>query len=297
MAVSNYNLEKCKYNFSKLKPVLYLVSEDHLKEVYIDDNGAHISGLTELPLRINGFNIQFNEESSLDERYQFQKTLTLSMHGYVNYKIFGGRQYAIIENESGQRFMINVDFPSRITHTFNISNNVNQTDFTFSCLSNFPTLKLDSDFEGVTPVCLGFNVYGIEKLELLEKEKTALNTASKTVVSTESFKNIEFLGKSCSFQEVYNGFDVTDTISFDIPFDSKLGWNWTLLEFLENKYAAIITPKGASNRYFSGFGIGLTPKYTIQTSTQAGQSDIITITLTEASNYGATAAVDWSEEQ
>lgn len=301
MAVSDY-LQKsggvCRYSYSKLKDVLYLVSAEHVKNVHIDNGEAYIDELTELPLRINGFNIQFNEETSLDERYKFQKTLTLSMHGYVNYKIFGGRYYAIIEDMEGVFYMINVDFPSRITHTFNLNYNTNQTDFTFASLSNFPTLKLNAEFEAVSPVCLGLNVYGIDKLELLEKEKARLDTINKQVISTESFKKIEFLGNSCSFQEVYDGNKVTDTITFNIALDNyKPSWQYNLLEFLDNRYSAIITPKGNDNKYYPGYNFGLQPSYTIQTSNNSGESDIITITLVEMSSYGSTSAVDWKDEQ
>lgn len=301
MAVTDY-LEKssgtCRYSYNKLKPVLYLVSEEHIKDVIIDNGEAYISGLTELPLRINGFNIQFNEETSLDERYKFQKTLTLSMHGYVNYKIFGGRYYAIVESMDGTYFMINVDFPSRITHTFNLSKDTNQTDFTFASLSNFPTLKLNAEFEAVEPVCLGLRVHGIDTLELLEREKAVLDTENKRVISTEDFKKIEFLGDSCTFQEVYDGFKVTDTITFDIALDNyKPSWQYNLLEFLDNRYASIITPKGGDNKYYPGFNFGLQPNYTIQTASQNGQSDIITVTLVEMSSYGTTAANDWSDDQ
>ena len=288
----------CRYSYNKLKPVLYLVSEEHLKDVIIDNGEAYISGLTELPLRINGFNIQFNEETSLDERYKFQKTLTLSMHGYVNYKIFGGRYYAIVESMDGTYFMINVDFPSRITHTFNLSKDTNQTDFTFASLSNFPTLKLNAEFEAVEPVCLGLRVHGIDTLELLEREKAVLDTENKRVISTEDFKKVEFLGDSCTFQEVYDGFKVTDTITFDIALDNyKPSWQYNLLEFLDNRYASIITPKGGDNKYYPGFNFGLQPNYTIQTASQNGQSDIITVTLVEMSSYGTTAANDWDDDQ
>lgn len=296
MAVTNYTLEKCKYNFSKLKNVLYLVSQEHVKDVNIDNGEAYISGLTELPLRINGFNIQYTEETSLDERYKFQKKITLSMKGYVNYKLFGGRYYAIIEDNDGIYYMVNVDFPSRITHTFNLSQNTNQTDFTFASLSNFPTLKLNADFQAEHLPCIGFNVYGIKSLKLINKDYARLDTNEKKVIVTDNWQNIEFLGKSCSFQEIYDGENVTDTITFDIPFNHKIGWSWNLLEFLDNRYASTIIPIGADNVYYSGFNFGLQPSYTISTSSNNGDSDIITVTLVEMSNYGTTAAIDYSEE-
>lgn len=298
MAVSNY-LETCNYKRSKLKNVLYLVSADHVKDIKIDNGEASISGLTELPLRINGFNIQFNEETSLDERYKFQKTITLSMHGYTKYTLFGERYYAILETEDGTLFMVNVDFPSRVTHTFNLSKDTNQTDFTFSSLSNFPTLKLNSNFEAVSPVCIGFNVKGVKTLKLIGKDYVKLDTINKTVTTYGyDFSDVEYLGDSCSFQEVYDGTKLTDTITFDIALDDyKPSWQYNLLEFIDNKYSAIITPKGGDNKYYIGFNFGLEPSYQIQATSQNNQSDVITITLTESSNYGTVADHDYTDEQ
>ena len=302
MSVSNYTPSSaiCKYTYSKLKDVIYLVSKDHLKDVHIDNGEAYISGLTELPLRLNGFNIQLNEESSLDERYKFQKTVTLSMHKYVNSSIFGGRYYVILESTDGTFWMVNVDFPSRVTYTFNLSQNQYQTDFTLSSLSNFPTLKLNGNFEAEEPVCLGFNVYGIQSLKLLEKDLCSLDTANKVVTTytSKDFQTIEYLGESCSLQESFDGRKVSTQIQFNIGFDAyKSSWHYNLLEFVQNLYSAIIVPKGSDNTFFAGFNFGLQPSFVVQTQSEAGASDIITITLVEASNHGSTAAVDWSEEQ
>lgn len=301
MAVTEYkpSASNCKYTYSKLKDVIYLVSKDHTKKVYIDDSEAYIDGLTELPLRLNGFNISLKEESSLDERYEFQKTVTLSMHGYVSSSIFGGRYYVILESYDGTFWMVNVDFPSKLTYTFNLSKDTYQTDFTLSSLSNFPTLKLNANFEAVSPVCLGFNVYGVDSLKLLEKEYCALDTASGTVYTYgKDFVDVEFLGESCSFQESFDGDIVTTEISFDIAFDDyKSSWHYNLLEFLQNLYAAIVTPKGNDNTFFAGFTYGLQPSFTVQTASQNGQSDTITVRLIESSNYGSSAASSWDDEQ
>ena len=223
MSVSNYTPSSaiCKYNYSKLKDVIYLVDKTHVKNVHIDDGEAYIDGLDQLPLRLNGFNISLNEESSLDERYKFTKSVTLSMNGYVNSNIFGGRYYVILESYDGTYWMVNVDFPSRVTYTFNLSKDVYQTDFTFSSQSNFPTLKLNGDFEAVEVECLGYNVHGIDTLKLLEKEYCAIDAVNKTVYTYgKDFQDIEFIGDSCRFEEVYDGDNVTTTISFDIGFDA-----------------------------------------------------------------------------
>ena len=303
MSVTNYTPKYdrgCKYSYSKLKDVIYLVSKDHTKNVYIDNGEAYISGLTELPLRLNGFDISLKEESSLDERYKFQKTVTLSMHGYVNSSIFGGRYYVILESYDGTFWMVNVDFPSKLTYTFNLSKNTYQTDFTLSSLSNFPTLRLVANFEALNPPCLGFNIHGVDSLKLLEKDYCTLDTVSGIVYTfgDHEFVDVEFLGDSCSFQESFDGEKVTSTLNFDIAFDAyKSSWHYNLLEFLENTYSAIITPKGNDNTFFTGFNFGLQPSFTVQTQSQASSSDIITITLVESSSHGSTATNDWSEHE
>lgn len=299
MSVSNYINSKCKYTYSKLKNVIYLVSKEHVKNVYVDNGEAYIDHLSQLPLRLNGFSINLNEESSLDERYEFQKTVTLSMHGYVSHKLFEGKYYVILESEDGTYWMANVDFPSRVTYTFNLSKDTYQTDFTFASLSNFPTLRLNADFEAVEPPCLGYNVYGIQSLKLIEKQNATLDTNNKTVYTYgNSFKDIEFLGDSCSYSSVFDGNNVVDTITFNIAFDAyKSSWHYNLLEFVNNLYSAIIEPKSSTNTFYSGFNYGLQPNFTVQTSDTNDGSDIITITLREMSSNGLTAAKDWKEEQ
>ena len=300
MSVSNYTPSSaiCKYNYSKLKDVIYLVDKTHVKNVHIDDGEAYIDGLDQLPLRLNGFNISLNEESSLDERYKFTKSVTLSMNGYVNSNIFGGRYYVILESYDGTYWMVNVDFPSRVTYTFNLSKDVYQTDFTFSSQSNFPTLKLNGDFEAVEVECLGYNVHGIDTLKLLEKEYCAIDAVNKTVYTYgKDFQDIEFIGDSCRFEEVYDGDNVTTTISFDIGFDAyKSSWHYNLLEFVENLYSAIVTPNGGDNTFFAGFNYGLQPSFTVQTQSENGASDIISITLIESSSRGSVADKDWDDE-
>lgn len=297
--ITDYNQNKCKYTYDKLKKVIYLVSEDHVKNIYCEGYNGHIDGLTQLPLRLNGFDIRFNEETSLDERYEFQKTVTLSMHGYVDKTVFGGRFYVILESMDGTFWMVNVDFPSRVTYTFNLSNNTYQTDFTLTSYSNFPTLRLDENFEAVAPPCLGFNTFGVESLKLIERDYADLDTGDMSVTTYgTTFKDVEFMGDSCSFQSQFDGFKCTDTLSFNIPFDTyKSSWQYNLLEFTQNRYAAIIKPKSSENTIFAGFHFGLEPNYTIQTSDNSGESDVITINMVEMSDNGMTAALRWSDEQ
>ena len=296
MSVTNYINNRCRYNYSKLKNVVYLVSKYHVKDIHVDGYDAYIEDLDELPLRLNGFNISLNEETSLDERYEFQKTVTLSMHGYVS-RVIGDRFYVILESEDGTKWMVNPDFPARVTYTFNLSNNTNQTDFTFSLLSNFPTLRLQANFEVVNAPCMGYNSYGIKDLKLLERAWCDVDVDNGNLYTYgKDFQDVEFIRNSCSLSVSYDGFDTTSTINFQIPFDDyKTDWQYNLLEFMFNKYAAVITPKSDDNTFFVGFNTGLQANYTIDTDDGDG-SDIINIILTETAKNGIYAMVDYSEE-
>ena len=302
MSVTNYIPKSdigCKYSYDKLDNVVYLVSQSHVKDIHIDNGEAYIDGLTEVPIRLNGFNIEFNEESSLDERYSFSKSVRFSMHGYVTHQSFSDKYYVILKSKDGTLWMVNVDFPSRVTYTFNLSKDLYETNFTFASLSNFPTLRLATEIDDTQYECVDLRLGGIKSLQLLEKDSCTLDTVNSVVYTYGAdFKDVEYLGDSCSLTESFDGENVTTTISFDIAFDAyKSSWHYNLLEFLQNLYSSIIVPKGGDNTFFSGFNFGLQPSFRVVTNTDKGESDIITVTLVESSSQGSTSAVEWTLEE
>ena len=231
MSVSNYTPNKCKYSYSRLKDVVYLIPEEHFKKIRIDNGVAYVSGLTANALKLEGHGIEFNEETSLDERYKFQKTLKLSVNGIPDFVFYRwvemdpssnyiceyGNKYAkevmqekhedsfngyyfVIETIEGIFYMVNIDFPSKATYTYNLSKDVNKTDFTFTSLSNYPCLEL----VGFTPpdedeYCYYYHLSGPESLRMLEKQKALFKADTKKVISTETFKDIQYLGETLSF--------------------------------------------------------------------------------------------------
>lgn len=288
----------CKYSYDKLENVVYLVSKSHTKKVFIDKGEAYINGLTTAPMKLEGFNIKFTEESSLDERYKFTKQVTFSIHGYVPHTAFEGKYYVILKSKDGTKWMVNVDFPSKVTYDFHLDGQQYQTDFTFSSVSNFPTLRLASELDEGEDVCQQFKTFGIEYLKLLETDYCKLDTVNSTVYTYgKEFVDVEFLGQTCSLEEQFDGENVTTTIQFNIAFDEyKSSWHYNLLEFLQNHYSAVIKPKGNDHFFFSGFNFGLEPSFNVSTTSQNGQSDIITVTLTETSSYGSKNTTDWDEQ-
>lgn len=142
-----------------------------------------------------------------------------------------------------------------------------------------PPISLDCEYVG----------YGIDNIKFADKDFTSLNEETNTITlyNGATFKNVEWIDNSCSFQESFDGDVVTDTITFDIDMDDyDSSWHFRLLEFNLNRYTAVVSPKYQSNKYIVGFNFGLQPSYSIYASSEAGQNNRITITLTERSIYG-----------
>lgn len=287
--MENYLINaECKYTYTKLKDVVYLFNENHTKLIY-DNTEVKIEQLSQTPIQLDVRNVELSEQSALDERYEFDKTLTFSLDGFYDQTIFNQRYYAIVEDIEGKRWCINVDFPSFVTYTYDLSSNEHSTKFSFHSLSNFPTMRLVSDFAIQEPPCHKYSVPGADSLQMIERNSVELDvTSGKVYTFGADFSNVVPLKNSITLQQTFDGERITDTLTFTIPFDTyKWGWHYNLQRFLWNKYSAIIRPKGTNTMLYVGFNFGLEPTYTVERDDDA---QMIRITLTEASNVGLTAS-------
>lgn len=287
----------CRYRATELKNVLYLVSAEHVKDINIDNGEAYIEGLTEVPTRLDGWDITFDESSSLDERYKFSKSIRITVDGKRGLPHLGDRYYVIFETKDGTMWMMNPDFEAKATYTYTLSDTRNDTQFTLATVSNFPSLKLATSFDKGEDVCSGYRNDGIKSLKMIESNFTTLDTVSGTVYTYgKDFNKIEFLKNTFNQTENYDGERVTTTITFGIDFDSyKFSWHYNLLEFIYNTYAAISETK--SGKYvFSGFHFGLQPQFSAAIK-EGGTTDTITITLTEVSDMGGFLLSSYTEEE
>lgn len=292
--VGNY-ISQSGYAHNKLENRIYLFSSEGKKKIFIDHQTAYISGLTETPTVLTGFNISFSEETSLDERYAFQKTLRISINGRLEKNDIPNEVYAIIQTKDGVCFFTNPDFSYKLTYSFNLSEGVCQTDITLSCLSNMPTLIVNTSILPTDNVCKTYMNNGVKSLKVLEKEKVRVSTLSGQVITTDEWKTVEFLKNSLSLQETYDGNSITATIQFTIGFnDYKSDWQYRLLEFKDNRYTAVVEAND-NYKYYVGFMNGLGANYTISTSSQDNESDIVSISLVEISNYGIYAIQDLTD--
>lgn len=308
MSVTTYEIG-CKYLHPKLKSKVYFLSKNFFNPstnsvtVHIDNGGASVSIVTHVPHPtppnvIEGFNIKFTETESLDERYKFTKQLNISINGHLTGTtwLLEHDYYIMVETIEGTFYLINVDFPSKMSFTYNLSNSQDQTDFVFTSNSNFPTLKVNSVPWESFNTCKTYYVPGVDYLKLLEKDYATIDKENGVVnlFSSQTFKNIDYLKNTISLQETYDGDIATTTISFEIPFDDyKTSWQYNLLEFKQNLYVAQVGNING-NAIFAGFEHGLEPQYEINASTSNGESTSIKITLTEASNWGIFEYNSWS---
>lgn len=291
MSVSNYtpqyssNSGCSTYNYSKLENRVYLVSEEHVKDVHIDNGEAYIDSLTQAPTLIEGRNISFTEEETLDERYRFSKTLQITVDGYVTHNDLSGRFYAIIESLDGTLFMVNVDFPSKVTYDYTLNYDSNETVITFSSVSNFPTLRLSSSSRLPSPTeCKLYNLCGIRSLRLIESDYVIVDGNKLYMYGGNTFKDVWYLGKTLTFTETFDGDYVTNSVSFDISFDAyKSSWHYNLLEFQQNTYVARMTTSCDGREVLAGQCFGLQPSYNIQTG---NGSDVISVSMSSTSKCG-----------
>lgn len=287
--IHEYNNEQCKYSIAGIKN-LYLVSSYTIKDVRVDTGGeAWIDSIDETPYHIDCHDIQLMEETSLDERYLFHKTVQFTVNGYPERNIFGDRRFVILEYENGVKRMVNVDFPSDVSYNFTIDNDTYETVFLFESYSNFPTLRIDTDFDSVEETCFGYAAIGISALKMNERQNVRLDRANR-VMTTNGVDFVDVKGKNITFTESYDNNEFVDTLSFLIPIDDyRSSWHYNLLEFNRNIYSALLIPKSNVNRLFIGFNEGLQPNYTIG-------DEGITVTFIERSNTGSLALYDFTEE-
>lgn len=292
MSVSNYIPDK-KYKIGKLKDHIFLFEKNKVGSMSIDKGNAFVSNIDGQYICLNGYNVSLSEESSINERYKFSKTVQISTLGYLHLKDLNEYYYIVVENREGTLFVVNPDFAAEAEYTYTIDPTSNHTDFTFKCLSNYPTLLYLSTLQATDPKKCSYWYGGAKKLQMIDKNKASLDTASKSVNTYgDVFSDIQFNPNSLAFTEQYANGIVTDTLQFNITLDKyKASWHYNLLEFLDNRYSAIITPNDGEDLIYTGFNeFGLEPSYSIETSGEINELDNITITLVERSTNGMYAS-------
>lgn len=288
--ITNYIPNTCKYNVNNLKKVVHIFSEASNK-VYIDNGEAYVTGTVYDFHTISATSVSYNETTSYDDRFKFQKTVTTTVDGFLKLSALGGKYYVVLEDENGILWLVNQDFPSLVTYTYTLEDGKDDTVFTFNALSNFPTLKLNATI-GNFNECKSYSLVKVENLKMLEKRYANIDASSSIIYgySNQVYKTVKFNEGSLSVEEVFDGTNVNTSIQFSINMDDyQSSWHYNVLEYPYNKYVAVI------DHLACGFEMGLVPSFNAQGSEIDGSNDTVTITLVGSSQKGSEWANSWTE--
>lgn len=284
MSVSKYDNTNCVYRYDRLTKEVYLINENALRDIHIDDMAAYVDGITQEPLVFHTYNMNLQDTDSLDERYEFSHQITFSIKGYANYKDFLNRFYVIVKDLKGVYWLVNPLFPCKVTFTYTLDFNSSHTDFTLNTVSNHPLLRLVDFDGGGNYECNNYDLSSFKSLWLNEKAYS-MRHENDVIFTNGGFKEIVFNKNSQVFTENFDGEDVQHTISFDINFDDyKSSWHYNLLEFTDNLYSGVI--RDSNGKFLTcGFGFGLQPSYTV-TASDEQQPNKIEIVLRDLHDNG-----------
>lgn len=263
MSVSNLN-QSCGYHIGKLEDAIYIIDKDALKNITIDNGSAYIYSLSIVPRAIKAYNISLEDTEELNERYKFTHTIRLSVKGYSNKDLFDGDYYFAVKSTTGTYWMVNPLMPCKVTYTYTLDGSDEHTDFTLSTVSNFPTLRLIYDGNLPIPTDCGYKHSVFKSLKLNEAQYVSLS-GSSVINTNDGFKNVDFLKNTASFTESFDGNTLQHGLTFRISFDAyslQSSWHYNLLEFQNNKYAAIVETTNGKT-ILAGFNLGLLPSYTV----------------------------------
>lgn len=293
MSVSDY-ITNYKYKIGKLKDFIYVGNDSIFDSIQIVDGGAIVKSPFKLD-KLNGSNVQLKEQQSTNENLRFTKNVQITIDGYYNYpKLvpFKGEPVVIVENQEGTRFIVNPEYTADIEYTFTLNSSQCQTVLEFDNISNLPVLQiLDKEYSVFENVEVyggkcKYKLGGVDKFEIINFNNVALNqyTHNITIFGNDAFKQVQFNDNTFTLEEKYKDHLYTDSINFDITLDNyKSSWHYDLVKFLDRNYSAIVTPKRQNDKFYVGFNLGLQPSYEIETSTEVGGIDNITITFSESS--------------
>ena len=290
--VSNYS-NTCTYSTPRLKDRIY-VYDSSLLTLISTDNGLDYAVFTQAPTLMVGFNLSYKEETSLDERWRFSKTLTISMNDKVDVEsVFDGKYYVVVEDLDGVKYLTNPDFKYKMTYSYKLGDGVNETDITLSTNSNFPLLKITVPSYSETE-CKTYRFTKIRSLDMIEREKASFSSSDNILRTTEPLKRIEYVGNTLTFSETFDGEKYVSLLEFSMPLKSaSVSWDYDLLEFKDNLYTAVISTND-DYKILCGINLGLQPSYEISAS--QSEDGTYAISLREESN-SPSIAVQLTDEE
>lgn len=294
-----------EYKLGSLRPQIFLFNREkttmHYKvdspDGYMDDTIVQGIASTDSWL-LRADSVKYNVSTIEENRYLFQSTLEVVISEHLNIsnililkEILRKGWIVGIEDKMGGSYVINPEFNAQITYKYEIndSSNINSLVITFTFNQNMPCLLFNGVFNPLNKFGEDLCEYGIGAVKTF---KMAASIDIGVEIDGNEFlvydyeygiATIEYNKGSFVYTDEYDGDRFTQTIQFSIPWEQhqyKLHHN--LIEFIYNKYVAIITTTNENNAVV-GFPDALIPEYTITTS-ENNAPNVINITLRAVSS-------------
>lgn len=302
-------IKQCGYSIGGLRDFIYLIPYTHDRFSYdVDGDEAKALKLNDASgiIRVEGYKAQFKNTETNDDRLRFESQLNIYSNlamNPLNYtkikQLIQNRYFVVFEDLKGNQFVQSVEYYSQFKYSMNVTDNANANYIQLQFLgsTNFPTLMLETKIERDSTTKLfgiecQFNKGGVSDFrmgivnDVLIKDTNNDHIIQKVITLNDGLKNIQFIEKSFTYQQIYSEGNFEDTLTFSIPLSEyKSYWAYKLAEFAQNRYVSIFSTSDGTI-YCSGYDKGATVSYTVETNTNASQANKMTITLKYVSNEG-----------
>lgn len=269
MSISIYN-PPCKFSDTKLKNKLYVFTRGNV-QVVIDGELSPYASATTAPTTYEVADISVSEKTSLDERYQFAKTLNVVFDGYFPSLTEGG--IFVVENSSGA-WVLNPDFDGTCNYLYTFRDGEEHTEYNFNFQGNYPMLPITFPQSASRRVCRGYACPGPGQLTMGLRKECGIGLNGRPII-TQQLKRVVYNEGTLSFTERYSASTYVTTTTFTLNLDNyKSTWQYNLLEFAKNKYAISIEKPGHGNILAGWQNVGGVPQYTIESSDESTSIDI-----------------------
>ena len=244
----------CNYSFSQLKPVFWLVDEDKIDyfdyEVVLTDAERH-----------DCLSVSFSGQSVLDERYTFNKGITITLQGYQPDLVLDGKRIAV-ETVSGEVFLVNWEFDVDPIYKFSEWD----TTYNLELPENLPILPctLVSSSAGTSYNPCEYTLPEATEIALVRHDECAYFSGTVDLYDTDK---IVFDGlKDLALTESFDGYKYQQTIQFSLPLNADTDVeSYKLQEFQNNKYIAVV-----GDRFVCGIEFGMDVQTTISSGDENG---------------------------
>lgn len=237
----------CKYNIGALKNAIGLTSSPYLVSGVNSVNSITLSNT------LYATDIEVDEEQTLDERWQFRRTLAFTVQGYHDETLLSNVSGLIIETSDGVAYCYNPLSTFETTYTYTFSENEDATRYTATTVTNMPMIQAAVTM--TVPTVCEYLKDRPDKVAYNERIYSSINN-DEVVYTNSGFTVIED-AKNISLSESYANGRRTHSVSFYLP-DNQLG-NEALA--FQNDYSFVVTTT-AGHQIAAGFwGIGLEASY------------------------------------